>query len=66
MFSQHSVNATTMVKKIFRCKQENQSLFSWEIRNHLRGQTNWDPNFAIVNNSSTNKMLRNNQTTCNS
>ncbi|XP_065207663.1 paired box protein Pax-6-like [Planococcus citri] len=63
--NKHSVNATTMVKKIFRCKQENPTLFSWEIRNHLRGQTNWDPNFAATNNPSVNKMLRNSQNTRN-
>lgn len=48
-----------MVKKIFRCKQENPTVFSWEIRNHLRSQTNWEAGFPMPSISPLNKSHRN-------
>jgi 'Paired box' domain len=47
-----------VVKKILRFKQENPSMFAWEIRDQLLAQRICDPN-TIPSVSSVNRILRN-------
>lgn len=46
------------MKKILRFKQENPSMFAWEIRDQLLAQRICDPN-TIPSVSSVNRILRN-------
>ena len=46
------------MKKILRFKQENPSMFAWEIRDQLLSQRICDPN-TIPSVSSVNRILRN-------
>lgn len=48
----------TVVKKILRFKQENPSMFAWEIRDQLLSQRICDPQ-TIPSVSSVNRILRN-------
>lgn len=48
----------TVVKKILRFKQENPSMFAWEIRDQLLSQRICDPH-TIPSVSSVNRILRN-------
>ncbi|CAO1339755.1 unnamed protein product [Diamesa tonsa] len=52
------VATPTVVKKILRFKQENPSMFAWEIRDQLLSQRICDPN-TIPSVSSVNRILRN-------
>ncbi|CRK99912.1 CLUMA_CG013215, isoform A [Clunio marinus] len=52
------VATPTVVKKILRFKQENPSMFAWEIRDQLLAQRICDPN-TIPSVSSVNRILRN-------
>lgn len=57
-FSSQQVATPTVVKKILRFKQENPSMFAWEIRDQLLSQRICDPN-TIPSVSSVNRILRN-------
>lgn len=52
------VATPTVVKKILRFKQENPSMFAWEIRDQLLSQRICDPS-SIPSVSSVNRILRN-------
>lgn len=52
------VATPTVVKKILRFKQENPSMFAWEIRDQLLAQRICDPS-TIPSVSSVNRILRN-------
>lgn len=52
------ISTPTVVKKILRFKQENPSLFAWEIRDQLLAQGICDPS-TIPSVSSVNRILRN-------
>lgn len=56
--SLQQVATPTVVKKILRFKQENPSMFAWEIRDQLLAQRICDPN-TIPSVSSVNRILRN-------
>lgn len=57
-FSFQQVATPTVVKKILRFKQENPSMFAWEIRDQLLSQRICDPQ-TIPSVSSVNRILRN-------
>ena len=57
-FILQQVATPTVVKKILRFKQENPSMFAWEIRDQLLSQRICDPN-TIPSVSSVNRILRN-------
>ena len=57
-FYLQQVATPTVVKKILRFKQENPSMFAWEIRDQLLSQRICDPN-TIPSVSSVNRILRN-------
>jgi hypothetical protein len=58
IFLSQQVATPTVVKKILRFKQENPSMFAWEIRDQLLSQRICDPN-TIPSVSSVNRILRN-------
>jgi 'Paired box' domain len=58
LFLFQQVATPTVVKKILRFKQENPSMFAWEIRDQLLSQRICDPN-TIPSVSSVNRILRN-------
>lgn len=58
LFVPQQVATPTVVKKILRFKQENPSMFAWEIRDQLLSQRICDPN-TIPSVSSVNRILRN-------
>lgn len=58
LFYLQQVATPTVVKKILRFKQENPSMFAWEIRDQLLSQRICDPN-TIPSVSSVNRILRN-------
>jgi paired box protein 5 len=57
-FYSQIISTPTVVKKILRFKQENPSLFAWEIRDQLLAQGICDPS-TIPSVSSVNRILRN-------
>jgi hypothetical protein len=57
-FSSQQVATPTVVRKILRFKQENPSMFAWEIRDQLLSQRICDPS-TIPSVSSVNRILRN-------